>query len=281
MIVWRDCSYLFDSSKTLVGIDPGGSGTIDGVKPGSSPVEARAVYGAPESTAKNADGTYSVLYQADSTAKTHYLIVYNGNPAAGATVIKIIYVCACSVPRKTVAKTQVSYVWPSTQDGWTIRQRSDDPCSAVSTGDDGVSSNFATRPDEFSCGIEADSLLVCRYDAGSVTCLVNYEMKDAVRFRSTGPAGRHFAVTAHPQPLRATLSNGQVCNWISHDQTQHYGGRNSWLWCGEFSADPVRALLLKSNGSYFDTSGTLWTAEYDVGTAAPTTVTVKSVVYAQ
>lgn len=97
VIVWQDCSYIFGADKTLVGIQPHTAGTIDGIAAGSSPASVVNVYGSAVASTKNSDGTYTVLYQADSATGSMYQVIYSGDPAAGGTVVKVIYLCNCKV----------------------------------------------------------------------------------------------------------------------------------------------------------------------------------------
>lgn len=105
VIVWRDCSYVFDAHRVLVAIEPNGASTIDDIGPGSSPAQAQSVYGKARSTSKNSDGTYTVLYDADQTSASKYQVIYSGDPTAGGTVIKIVYLCTCKVPATEVTLT--------------------------------------------------------------------------------------------------------------------------------------------------------------------------------
>ncbi len=79
VIVWRDCSYVFDSERRLVAV-LSGEGTIDAVKSGDPVSKASAMYGAPVASERNADGTFSATYTADRAAGTAYQMVLTGDP---------------------------------------------------------------------------------------------------------------------------------------------------------------------------------------------------------
>lgn len=94
VIVWKDCSYVFDSQRTLVAV-LARAGTIDAVKAGDPASKAASVYGQPLASQANSDGTYSVTYAADRAAGTAYQMVLTGDPSAPNTTVKIIVLCRC------------------------------------------------------------------------------------------------------------------------------------------------------------------------------------------
>lgn len=171
----------------------------------------------------------------------------------------------------SVPITLAHKVWPTS--GWTVTRESEDLCG----GGSGGQSVYATTTRQFSCGPTAASLLVCRATGDQVTCIQDYATRRAVRFTSDTVRPSGYALPAEPSPLQVRLANGKVCNTVSHDQAEHYDGRQGWLYCGGSS------LILTDKATqtrYFDKSKPRWTADYAVGTAAPTKVGVLSIVYA-
>lgn len=176
---------------------------------------------------------------------------------------------------KAAPATVVQYVWPSASSGWSIKSQDWDPCAASAP----EASGFATTNKIFTCVPPASTDLPCKHTGQQVTCIDSYSPKTAITFTSSATFAPSYPVAHSATPLEVYLANGQVCSPTSHDQAVHYGGRESWVWC---NADvPVKAILIKPDGSYFNTSSPTWTAEYDVGPAKPTIVAVTRVVYAR
>lgn len=143
----------------------------------------------------------------------------------------------------------------------------------------GGPSLYSLSHSAFTCGATAASLLACQKESGgNVLCIQDWDSRKAVRFRSDITS---ITTSGGPQPtpLQVVLDNGVTCSTMSHDQAQHYGGRHSWLYCGENGV-----LLLPdgdTSGSYFDKSTAHWTAQYSVNNAAPTTVGVAQAFFAK
>lgn len=176
---------------------------------------------------------------------------------------------------KAAPATVVQYVWPSASSGWSIKSQDWDLCAESAP----ESSGFAASSSIFTCVPTATFYLACKHSGHQVTCIDTYSPKSAITFTSSASFAPSYPVAKPVTPIEVELANGQVCGPISHDQTMHYQNRQSWMWCS--TAEPVKAILVKPSGSYLNTSSPTWTAEYDVGTAKPTTVAVTRVVYAK
>lgn len=90
VIVWRDCSYVFNAKRALVGIQPEKVSTIDKVSVGDSVSSAKAAYGPPISSQRHDNGSRTEVYRADSTAGTAYRITSTTEGK-----ITIIVLCRC------------------------------------------------------------------------------------------------------------------------------------------------------------------------------------------
>ena len=112
VIVWKDCSYVFDSQRKLVAV-LARAGTIDAVKAGDPASKAASVYGQPLASQANSDGTYSVTYAADRAAGTAYQMVLTGDPNAPDTTVKTIVLCRC-LPADVGANGQSATSQPTT-----------------------------------------------------------------------------------------------------------------------------------------------------------------------
>lgn len=137
VIVWRDCSYIFNDQKTLVALQPTSNQTIDNVGPGSTPTQVATVYGKALGSTRQSDGTYAVLYPADDATGSRYEIIYSNDPASGGTVVKVIYLCTCkepvstptAAPTRTTAAAPISPHYPA---GCTSEKY--DPAQATGAG---------------------------------------------------------------------------------------------------------------------------------------------------
>ncbi|GED98986.1 vWA domain-containing protein [Gordonia crocea] len=102
IIVWQDCSYVFDDKGKLIEIAPGdppGSAgvTIDGVAAGTPGARAVELYGKPV-----AESAGSAVFEADKKAGTGYRIGYRGARVESGTVTSVV-LCRC-LPEATAAK---------------------------------------------------------------------------------------------------------------------------------------------------------------------------------
>ncbi|MCH5642131.1 MULTISPECIES: VWA domain-containing protein [unclassified Gordonia (in: high G+C Gram-positive bacteria)] len=106
IIVWENCTYVFDASGTLVeiapGNPPGASGvTIDGVTAGSAGSRAVELYGQPRS-----DSDHTAVFVADEAAGTAYQIGYSGADAIADGTVRSVVLCHC-LPSKAPATPPV------------------------------------------------------------------------------------------------------------------------------------------------------------------------------
>jgi len=95
VVVWRDCTYVFDKDRRLVEIAPGdraGSAgvTIDGVGKGTPGRRAVELYGKPVS---DADST--AVFVADKEAGTGYRIGYEGGSKVADGTVTGVVLCHC------------------------------------------------------------------------------------------------------------------------------------------------------------------------------------------
>lgn len=95
IVVWRDCTYVFDENDALIEIAPGdptgASGTtVDGVAAGTAGSRAVQLYGQP---ASDSDGT--ATFTADEGAGTAYRIGYDGGDAVAEGTVRTVVLCKC------------------------------------------------------------------------------------------------------------------------------------------------------------------------------------------
>ncbi len=89
-VTWRDCDFVFTDGN-LDSIAPHGGGrTIDGLATGSPISKATDLYGEPLATTHNADGTSTLLFDADPNTDHAYRITADSNSAIAA-----ITLCRC------------------------------------------------------------------------------------------------------------------------------------------------------------------------------------------
>ncbi|WP_291523244.1 hypothetical protein [Branchiibius sp. NY16-3462-2] len=170
-----------------------------------------------------------------------------------------------------VGATKVVKQWPNSHA--TVTTWDVDPCA---DGFGAESTGFATSTDTFTCGSMASALLACKADGQTVSCIQGAG-NTLIRFTTSVTIPLHFDVQSDPSPLQVTLTNGSVCDVASHDQAEHYDGRQGWLYCSG------GGLLLTDEATqshYFNKTSPVWTADLAYGTARPSSVAVKQATYA-
>lgn len=168
--------------------------------------------------------------------------------------------------------TTITGVWPD--ESWQIEESAGDAC-----GDRPPEiSRWALGEDYFTCGPEEDRLLACHQVEGDeALCVRDPLQRTAVRIHSPGIEEFTAPAPEGALPLLVVLEDGTTCSAVLRDDREHHGGRQSWLYCGENSA----LLLDAATASrYFDPSSAIWRAELGRRGGPPTTVDVRTIIYA-
>ncbi|WP_347042247.1 hypothetical protein [Brachybacterium nesterenkovii] len=132
----------------------------------------------------------------------------------------------------------------------------------------------------FTCGPTAASALACDLeDDGTVLCITNAAEKKALRFPSPslvaeGPPEADGG--SAKVPLHVTLSDGNRCYVLAHDQSEHWGGKFSWYGCDDGS----ELLTDDDLTGTFQRDGDTWTVQRSVDQGEPTETALTEVVFA-
>jgi len=169
------------------------------------------------------------------------------------------------------AATTITTVW--VDDSWTMEGPGTDVCEMGGL----YGSNYSRQDDVFTCGPTAASALACKNDDGTTTCITNALGRQAIRFDS--PTADSEDVTPREGeaiPLYVELEDDAMCETISHDHDQHWGGKFSWYRC----KDGSELLTDQEIGATFDTGSPAWTVQRSVHKGQPETVRVETAAYA-
>ena len=170
--------------------------------------------------------------------------------------------------------TEVVSVWVDSS--WNVEESEEDFCSFGGASP----SQFSDDGYLFTCGPTAVSALACDLeDDGTVLCITNAAEKQALRFPSPSlvaegppePDGGSATV-----PLHVTLSDGNRCYVLAHDQSEHWGGKFSWYGCDDGS----ELLTDEDLDGTFDRDGGTWTVQRSTDGGEPVETPLEEVVFA-
>lgn len=249
LIVWQDCTWVFDSTGILIEIRPGDDiRTVDGIGVGSTAAQAESFYGEPLSDLVGSDGTRTLIFSPTGTSggaidsDTAYRTTVDGRGDTAA--ITTIVLCRCRPRSSTAASAS-----PAATETKIVKDvitesanESVSPAPGYTVEDSGLTVDCyrggATShgPSTYQCGSNADGLYNCwlRQVTGWGWCLAD-PASTVLRRITIGSVSENTSKDSSAEnPAALDLASGEHCRLrYGGSETPHPGdGKVPFYYCG-------------------------------------------------